>query len=156
MPAKEKKGAGGRPSKFDSLDLTKVKLLASRGWTDAEMAEFFGVNPDTWYEWKKKHPEFSDTLKDWKFEADHKVERSLYERATGYNHPDTKFFMFEGTVITEPTTKHYPPDTTAAIFWLKNRQPDKWRDKTVTEGEQVNKIEVVRRKKPIDNGDDSD
>ena len=119
----------GRPSKFGTLDLAKVEKLAQRGWKDDEMAEFFGVNPDTWHEWKKVHPEFSEALRDWKIEADSRVERSLYERATGYSHPEDKIFNDDGEPLIVPTVKHYPPDTTAAIFWLKNRQKKKWRDK---------------------------
>ena len=92
------------------------------------MAEFFGVNPDTWHEWKKVHSEFSEALRDWKVEADSRVERSLYERATGYSHPEDKIFNDDGEPLIVPTVKHYPPDTTAAIFWLKNRQKDRWRD----------------------------
>lgn len=119
----------GRPSKFDSLDLKKVQALASRGWTDVEMSDFFGVDESTWTRWKEKHPDFCTSLKDWKIEADSRVERSLYERATGYEHPEDKIFNNEGEPLIVPTTKHYPPDTTAAIFWLKNRKPEQWRDK---------------------------
>ena len=119
----------GRPSKYDKIDLRQVERLAVRGWKDDEMAEFFGVNPDTWHEWKKVHPEFSEALRDWKVEADSRVERSLYERATGYSHPEDKIFNDGGEPLIVPTIKHYPPDTTAMIFWLKNRQKDKWRDR---------------------------
>lgn len=121
--------SGGRPSKFDGIDLDSVALLAKRGWTDAEMAEFFKVNRDTWYEWKNRHPEFSEALKDWKVEADARVERTLYEKATGYEHPEEKIFCNEGVITRAETVKHYAPDTTAAIFWLKNRQPEQWRDR---------------------------
>lgn len=144
MPDKaDSKKGRGRPSKFDGIDLNQVRQLATRGWTDAEMAEFFLVNPDTWHEWKKAHPEFSESLKDWKIEADSKVERSLYERATGYEHEEDKIFQYEGRPVVVPTVKHYPPDTPAAIFWLKNRQPDKWRDKqelSIPEGLTVKQL----------------
>jgi transcriptional regulator with XRE-family HTH domain len=119
-----------RPSKFDRIDLEQVERLALRGWTDAEMAAFCGVTEQTWNNWKKQHPEFFESLKNWKAKADERVERSLFERAVGYEHPDTKFVTYEGVITEERTyTKHYPPDTTAAIFWLKNRKPDVWRDK---------------------------
>ena len=36
---------------------------------------------------------------------------------------------YQGQVTLTPIIKHYPPDTTAAIFWLKNRKTDQWRDK---------------------------
>jgi hypothetical protein len=68
----------GRPSKFDGIDLKQVKALANKGWIDAEMAEFFKVDVSTWNRWKDAHPEFQESLKDWKSEADSKVERSLY------------------------------------------------------------------------------
>lgn len=154
MPADKNKG--GRPSKFDSLDLKKVQALASRGWTDAEMATFFEVDESTWTRWKEKHPEFCTSLKDWKIEADSRVERSLYERATGYSHPEDKIFNYEGTALVVPTIKHYPPDTTAGIFWLKNRKPDQWRDKQPEdEADKVQKIEIVRHRKHVD-GNDTD
>jgi hypothetical protein len=60
--------------------------------------------------------------------ADANVGKSLYDRAMGYSHPEDKIFVHNGETIIVPTTKHYPPDTASAIFWLKNRQPAKWRD----------------------------
>lgn len=119
----------GRPSKFNKIDLEAVRKLAIRGWTDDEMADFFGVARSTWSEWKEKQGEFRDALKDWKEEADARVVRSLYERATGYSHPEDKIFLYEGKPVTVETTKHYPPDTTAAIFWMKNRDRENWRDR---------------------------
>lgn len=128
--AEKARAKTGRPSKFEELDRRQVELLARAGWTDAQISEFYGVTGRTWENWKKKDPEFFQSLKDWKAEADHKVERSLYERATGYSHPEVKVATFEGVITDHRTfTKHHPPDTTAAIFWLKNRQPKVWRDK---------------------------
>lgn len=118
-----------RPSKFGSVDKAQIEKLAKAGWTDEQMADFFSVTRQTWDNWKKANPAFFAALKDWKAEADHKVERSLYERATGYSHPEDKIFNNNGTPLVVPTTKHHPPDTTAAIFWLKNRNPAQWRDK---------------------------
>jgi len=120
------------------LDLGQVERLAKRGWTDAEMAEFFGVDRATWYRWKASDDAFCDALKDWKAEADARVERSLYERAIGYEHPDVHVSSFRGKVTLTPIVKRYPPDTTAMIFWLKNRDTDNWRDKQeVDHGGQV-------------------
>lgn len=155
MPA-EKKNKGGRPSKFETINQDQLKKLAQKGWTDAEMADFFGVTEQSFNNYKKAHPEFFESLKDWKAEADQKVEKSLFERATGYQHPDTKFFMYEGAVISEETIKHYPPDTTAAIFWLKNRKPEQWREKQPDETDAITKIEIVRRRIPTNDGNDSD
>ncbi len=129
MAAKNK---GGRPSKFNQLtDLEKANLerLAKKGFTDKEMAEFIDVTEQTFNNWKKSHPLFFESLKDWKAEADHKVERSLYERATGFVCREDKVFNNNGKEMVVPTEKHYPPDTTACIFWLKNRDKENWRDK---------------------------
>lgn len=124
------KGKRGRPTDYDKVNLEQARVLASKGFTDNEMATFFGVAESTWYLYKTQYPEFSEALKLGKEEADRKVERSLFERATGYSHPDTHFSAYEGLVTETPTVKHYAPDTTAAIFWLKNRKPEEWRDKT--------------------------
>lgn len=137
---------GGRPSKFEDLDLSKVKLVAEKGWTDMEMAELFEVHIATWYRWKANYPEFCDALSNWKENADARVERSLYERAMGYSMTDTKFATYEGQITDEREyTKHVPPDTTACIFWLKNRQPKVWRDRVeYNHGGQVdNPIQVL-------------
>jgi len=134
----------GRPSKFKDLDIDQVKKVAGEGWTDIKMADFFGVAESTWYKWKIDHPEFSEALKEWKAEADARVERSLYERAVGYSHPEDKIFNDGGQPLVVPTRKQYPPDTTAAIFWLKNRQSEQWRDKSETEHTGSVKIERVR------------
>jgi len=63
------------------------------------------------------------------------VVRSLFQRACGYSHPEDKIFQHEGNPVVVPTTKHYPPDATSAIFWLKNRDPANWRDKVEHEVE---------------------
>lgn len=133
--------AVGRPTKFDEGRLDGIRLMARRGFTDEEMALVLGVDESTLNRWKKKHPEFCKSLKEWKSHADGNVERSLYERALGYSHPDTKARWVEtselidgqvvksGRWVYAELTKHYPPDTTACIFWLKNRQPEHWRDR---------------------------
>ena len=67
--------------------------------------------------------------------ADEEIEKSLYLRAKGYAHKETKVFNNDGTIITKDIVKHYPPDTNAAKFWLSNRKPDKWKDRTSVEHE---------------------
>ena len=126
-----KKGAKklGRPSKFGTVDPAQVEKLAKAGWTDRQMADFFNVVEQTWNNWKKQNEAFLESLKDWKAEADHKVERGLYERATGYEHPAVHISNYQGEITITDIVKHYPPDTTACIFWLKNRAPDEWRDR---------------------------
>lgn len=120
----------GAPSKFlTKINPEIVEMLYRKGFTDKEVAKVLEVDEASIHNWKKEHPDFFESLKSWKDEADEKIERSLYERAVGYSHPDTKYFCHEGYVIAEPTTKHYPPDVTAQIFWLKNRKSKEWRDR---------------------------
>lgn len=105
-----------------------IKTLARKGFTDVEMSEIVGITERTFNNWKTKNADFFQSLKEWKEKPDKEVERSLFERAMGYEHPEDKIFNHAGEPLVVPTIKHYPPDTTAIIFWLKNRQPDKWRD----------------------------
>jgi hypothetical protein len=130
---KTQKHPGGRPSKINSINLEKVKFLSLEGFTDKKIADFFDIDERTFNNLKKSKPEFFHSLKDWKKEADKEVEKSLYLRAKGYQHEEDKIFCENGKVTIVPTIKHYPPDPTAMIFWLKNRQPDVWRDKTEVE-----------------------
>lgn len=119
----------GRPSKFKREFVDQARKLALLGATDREVAEFFEVKESTLYRWKHEYPELSEALKLGKEAADQRVEQSLYRRATGYSHDSVKIFQYEGQPVEVPFTEHYPPDTTAAIFWLKNRRPDLWRDR---------------------------
>lgn len=119
---------GGRPSKYKEEYCEQATKLCLLGATDKELADFFIVDEDTINEWKKQHKEFSESLKEGKDMADAKVAQSLYKRATGYTGPDLDIRVIDGQLIMTPIEKHYPPDTTACIFWLKNRQKSKWRD----------------------------
>lgn len=143
--AKPKVNKGGRPSRYRKEYAEQALNYCLLGATDQDLALFFNVRESTINNWKKRHPEFVESLKKGKDLADAKVARSLYHRATGYEHPETKVFNNDGVIVTHNMIKHYPPDTTAAIFWLKNRQPDLWRDVQQQELKNVNsiKIEVV-------------
>ena len=128
----------GRPSKYrEEFDIQAYKLCLL-GATDEELAGFFEVNVDSIYEWKKVHPSFSETIKKGKEVADATVAESLYKRATGYNHAAVKIFNDNGSEMIVPYVEHYPPDPTSMIFWLKNRQPAKWRDKQEVQQTSVN------------------
>lgn len=141
----------GRPSKFTEVDLDKVRSLAIKGWTDDEMSAFFEVDRSTWYRWKANFPDFCDALKDWKAEADARVERSLYHKAVGYSSESVKVFLPAGAEdpIYAPYVEHHAPDTTAAIFWLKNRRSAEWRDRQEHEHTIVSheeRLEKLRQK----------
>ena len=119
----------GRPSKYDPAFVERAKKLCVHGFTDVEIADFFEVSVSTLSLWKVEHPEFSEALKAAKREADARVEASLYHKALGYSFDAVKIFMPAGATepVYAPYREHVPPDTTAAIFWLKNRQSDRWR-----------------------------
>jgi hypothetical protein len=124
--AAESPGKGGRPSLYKPEYAEQAKKLCRLGATDKELADFFGVTEQTVNNWKTAYSEFFESLKAGKQLADAEVADKLFQRATGYSHPAVKMFMFQGVVIREEYTEHYAPDTTAAIFWLKNRRRDLW------------------------------
>src|SRR5690348_4908061 len=129
----------GRPTKYDPSYHPKTAIkLALTGFTNDQMADFFEVNVDTIHEWRKKHPEFSDAIKSGKDVADSNVASSLYQRALGQTKKIQKAIKLKKTVNGEGSEErvemveeeiYIPPDTTAQIFWLKNRQPKIWCDK---------------------------
>ena len=126
----------GRKSSFKQEYIQLAENYALLGATDAEMADFFGVSEQTLNTWKKKYPEFLESLKKGMAVADANVASRLYSRAIGYDAKATKFATNEGKITDKVEyIEHYPPDTTAAIFWLKNRQPGKWRDKKEVENQ---------------------
>lgn len=127
--ARKKAGKGGRPSKFSDEMCEQVTKLCRLGATDKELADFFNVSVPTIDTWKKQNPEFLGAVKKGKTEADANVSDRLYCRAMGYTHPEEKIFCQNGEVTRVSTTKHYPPDTMACIYWLNNRRRDDWRQR---------------------------
>lgn len=130
----------GRPSKLASVNLNQVEALGQYGLTQEEIAHILGVADSTLRRWKK-NPDFSAALKKGMVKADAKIVKALYLKAFGYvqlrrrpGQPDEEI--------------HVPGDTTAQIFWLKNRQPDRWKDRpgsTISGGGEGGtvRIEVV-------------
>lgn len=118
-----------RPTKYKEDYADQARKLCLLGATDKELADFFGVTESTLNLWKKEHPEFSESIKSGKDDADANVADRLYQRAMGYTHDEEEIFQYQGNPVRVATKKHYAPDTIAAIFWLKNRQKGKWRDK---------------------------
>lgn len=144
--------AGGRPPKYSQEYADQARKLCLLGATDEEIASFFDVEVRTIYRWKLDHDEFCQALKVGKAEADDRVERSLYQKAIGYRQQAIKIFMPAGKddPVYAPYVEHMAPDTTAAIFWLKNRRSQDWRDKQDHEHSgpnggpiQVTRIELV-------------
>jgi hypothetical protein len=137
IEAIDEKPSRGRPTVFLPEYAEQAAKLCNLGATDDEMADFFAVHRSTIYRWKLEHPEFCDAIKSAKDVADERVERSLYQKATGYNVTEEvavklKVDQYKEEVEVVEVDKHVPADTTAAIFWLKNRRKDHWRDKNET------------------------
>jgi len=144
-----------RPSKADSIltdkTLKQIGVMASTGITDSEIAFNIGIAYSTFREWVKIHPKLSAALKKYKAVADDNVERSLYQRAMGWEYTEeTRERVFNKEleqfemVLTKTVTKQVLPETTAMIFWLKNRKPDEWKDRVenyfIPEDEQDSKM----------------
>jgi hypothetical protein len=122
--------ARGRKSSFKPEFSEAARKLCELGATDVQLADFFHVSINTIGNWKSEHAEFLGALKQGKAEADERVTRSLYHRAVGYTFDSEKVQVLrDGTVVRVPIREHVAPDTTACIFWLKNREPEKWRDR---------------------------
>ncbi len=135
----------GRPSGFEPSYVEQAKKLCKLGATDVDVADFFSVSVRTIYRWQAEFPEFCQALKVGKDEADNRVERSLYHRAVGYTHDAVKIFMPAGAKEAKvvPYVNHIPPDTTACIFWLKNRRAEEWRERVEHTGKDGGTIEMV-------------
>lgn len=119
----------GRPSDYSPDYVEQATKLCELGATDEDLAGFFKVNRTTIWRWAQAHEEFCNALKVGKKAADERVASSLYHKAIGYTFDSEKVFQHQGEIVRAPVKEHVPPDTTAAIFWLKNRRPDEWRDK---------------------------
>jgi len=143
--------------------ITAEGLMLLEGWardglTDEQIAHNVGISRSTLNDWKKKYPDISDALKKGKEVVDLQVENALLKRALGYAYEEVteesqwneKAKQYE-LVITKRVKKRQAPDTTAQIFWLKNRRPDKWRDKQDVEHTGDMDLNIV-----IDYGEDND
>ncbi len=119
----------GRPTKFKPEYVEQTYKLCLLGATDVELADFFEVSEATINNWKIDYPEFLESIKKGKIQADANVAESLYKRANGYEHPEVDIKMYEGEIIITDIVKHYPPDTAACFIWLKNRRSNNWTDK---------------------------
>ena len=133
--------------KNDNLIL--LEAWARNGLTDEQIAHNMGITAKTLYEWKNKYSEICESLKKGKEVVDILVENALLKRALGYKYTEKKVVDSEKDGIrTETTIKEVVPDTTAQIFWLKNRKPQEWRDKREVDNniefESDNFIEALR------------
>ena len=123
--------------------LEKDKLILLEGWardglTDEQIAKNIGISRASLYEWKKKEVDIFDALKKGKEVIDFEVENALLKRALGYEYEEE---TYENGILTKKVKKQVAPDTTAQIFWLKNRKKEQWREK----------VEVVKTDEDLQN-----
>ena len=120
----------GRKSTFLKAYVDIARRMAYLGATDQDLAIAFGVSIMTIIRWRAQHEAFRDAIGVGKGEANKRVERSLYQKAVGYSYDSVKIFMPAGAKepVYAPYVEHVPPSDVAAIFWLKNRDPEHWRD----------------------------
>lgn len=120
--------------------LKKLEAWARDGLTDEQIAARMGISVSTLYEWRKKYSEISESLKKGKEVVDIEVENALLKRALGYTYNEVTHERVGNQLIpTKIVKKEMPPDTTAQIFWLKNRKPEQWSDKK----DETGNIEVT-------------
>ena len=125
--------------------MTEDGLLRLEGWardglTDEQICHNIGIHVSTLCDWKNRFPQLSEALKKGKAPVDHEVENALLKRALGYTYEEV---TEEIETLKDGTTKkhirkvkkHVPGDVLAMFFWLKNRRPDKWRDKPIEQGD---------------------
>lgn len=140
----------GRPTVYNPEEHPKVaREQTGNGRTLADLAKLLGVARSTIEEWQNVHPEFSVAIKLGREDAIDRVERSLFERAVGYSHPEVKLLVVSqgkgmpSIVERHKVTAHYPPDTAAAMAFLKNKRPAEWKDKHEVEGSLTLTLEQI-------------
>ncbi len=120
----------GRPTAYQAAHAEQARRLALLGFTDVQMADFFGVAESTFHLWKQRHRDFSESVKAGKAVADAQVAEGLYKSATGgHTVTDTKTVSGDGGTVRTTEVKQVPPSVSAMMFWLKNRHPEMWRDR---------------------------
>jgi transposase-like protein len=129
--------------------LEQENLLLIEGWardglTDEQIAHNMGISTSTLYEWKKKYSDISESLKRGKEVVDRLVENALLKTALGFDYIEDTVTN-KGDVVQVRKVQH--PNTTALIFWLKNRKPEQWRDKPKNLDDDDKPIEVVIKRK---------
>lgn len=125
-------------------NLLRLQAWARDGLTDEQIAKNMGIGRTTFYAWKKKHMNMANALKRGKEVVDIQVENALLKRAMGYSYNEVirELVMNKETkknelIITKTIKKEVIPDTTAQIFWLKNRMNRKWTNKDKKDADYV-------------------
>ncbi len=120
--------AGGRPTKLTPEVLEQAKNYYALGATDMDVVRFLNICEATLYNWKHQSKEFLEAYKAGAAVCTERVARTLYTKACGYSVKESKIFREGGETVTVEVDKHFQPDTTSMIFYLKNKDPDNWKD----------------------------
>ena len=117
----------GQPTSYKTEYRALARNYCLLGATNEELARFFEVSPRTIDNWIAAHTEFAEAVRDGRLYADAEIASRLYERGMGWVQTIERRELYRGEEKIITTTVHYPPDTNACMFWLRNRQPKKWR-----------------------------
>jgi hypothetical protein len=123
MEAQDEPNGVGRPTKYKEAFNDQVFEMSLLGLTDTQMAAIIGINQDTFNEWKKVYPKFSESLTQGKEDADGQVAKAMSKRALGLTIIEEALTK-DGQIV--QLRKELPPDTPAAKHWLANRQRKLW------------------------------
>jgi len=142
-----KKKAGRKPLYTEWITeegLKRVSKWSEIGLIGKQIAHNIGINHTTLYDWMQKFPELAEAIRDGRKIIDEQVENSLLKRAMGYQYEEeTLGINYDGKmVVVKKVLKSQAPDVTAQILWLKNRQPELWRDKVKIQNEHNGTIKV--------------
>lgn len=141
----------GAPTKYKEQYNEQAAKLCKLGATDKVLADFFDVCETTIDTWKREYPKFLGSIKSAKTFSDELVEKSLYQRALGYEVTEERTEESESGYKTVKQTKHVAADNTSMIFWLKNRKPADWRDKreVLVEVEDSNIDDLIKARERL-------
>jgi hypothetical protein len=144
QPAEVKPRRPGQPTKFrpEYVDIAYRFCLLKA--TDRQLAELFKVSSKTINKWKKLFPEFGEALRTGKVTADTDISKSLYHRAKGFEHRSVDVRLVNNEMVRTTKVRYFPPNVRSIMFWLRNRQPDKWREKNKTQaGLDAEAVEMI-------------
>ena len=148
----KKQGPGKYYDWITEEGLLKIEGWARDGLTDEQISHNIGIHPSTLYDWQKKYSEIAEALKNGKEVVDRQVENALLKRALGYEYEEVKQIIEKDEKgkdrkRIEKTIKQVIPDTTAQIFWLKNRKPEEWRKRDKLAEERFEHQKIIDSKK---------
>ena len=106
------------------------------------IAAHLGVSMAAFMEWTKVYPELNSALNSERLAADEQVASALFNKAVGFKRKAVKAMQHNGQVVLAEYEEQVAPDTAAAFIWLKNRQPELWKDRHEVTGADGKPIEV--------------